>query len=101
MKLATSSSDLPAPRLPFCSSLSSEIGLQHCGYRERKDQTDPVRPGPVGPVSPDQLTQEVPVTGNCIIITHIHHFSNWYQQNKPIVYWFAASLFIIVLYYDS
>lgn len=59
--------------LSVCSPLSAEVGLQHSGHRERKDQTDSVWPGAVRPVGPDQLSQEVSVTGNelCSTITHV------------------------------
>ena len=56
--------DILVSCLSLCSPLSAEVCLQHRGHRERKDKTDSVRPGAVGPVSPDQLSQEVSVTGN-------------------------------------
>lgn len=50
--------------LSLCSPLAAEVSLQHCGHREGKDQTDSVGSGAARPVGPDQLSQEVSVTGN-------------------------------------
>lgn len=59
----------------LCSPLAAEVGLQHGGHRERKDQTDSVWPGADGPVGPDQLSQEVSVTGNEPPTTITHNAS--------------------------
>lgn len=50
--------------LSLCSPLAAEVGLQHCGHREGKDQTDSVWSGAARPVGPDKLSQEVSLTGN-------------------------------------
>lgn len=54
----------------LCSALAAEVVLQHSSHRERKDQTDSVWPGAVGPIGTDQLSPEVSVTGNEAVFTH-------------------------------
>lgn len=56
----------------LCSSLSAEVSVQHSGHRERKDQTNSVRPRADRPILTDQLSQEVSVTGN-EPLSHITH----------------------------
>ena len=62
---------------PSPSPLFVEVGLQHCGHRERKDQTDCVWPGPDGPVDPDQLTQEVSDTGTVVFTVSSTNFTSF------------------------